>query len=100
MDKTRILRLVLLVVAIPVSFVMAFLCALPFESLGIPIPGMLASHVLVSPSSRSPHEFAGVGEMLRMQIVVDWLFWFALLCLGYFVFTKMSQKLKELRSNE
>jgi hypothetical protein len=91
MEKRTILKLVLVGVAIPASFVMAFVGSLPFEKLGIRTPGMIASDAFVRPSP-PPHEFASVGEGLRMQIIVDWIFWFAVMYALYWLFRRFGRK--------
>ena len=81
----------LVIAAIPVSFVMDNVMWLPFEKLGVRTPGMLASDVFVQPSSPS-QGFAAVGTGLRVQVIVDWLLWFVLLCALYALLHKLWQK--------
>lgn len=96
MQKRTILKMLLMIVAIPVSFAMAFIGALPFEKLGLRTPGMLASNVFVPPS-HSPHEFDAVADGLKVQIVVDWVFWLAVICGLYVLFARFGRKSGQTR---
>jgi hypothetical protein len=59
------------------------------DNLGIRTPGTLASHALVPPK---PQDW--LGDQLGMQIFVDSIFWFAVMCGIYFLVTKLGQKSK------
>jgi len=59
-------------------------------NLGIRTPGGLASDVLVPPRPY-PNQLAAVGDGLRMQMSVDWIFWFGVICGTYFLVTKLGR---------
>jgi hypothetical protein len=66
------------------------------DNLRIRTPGMLASHLLIHPTSIE-QRFEAVGEALTMQMSVDWVFWFGVMYLGYFVVTRFRRRLKGRR---
>ncbi len=59
------------------------------DNLGIRTPGTLASHALVPPK---PQDW--LGDQLRIQIFVDRIFWFAVMCGIYFLVAKLGRKSK------
>jgi hypothetical protein len=89
--KGMVFTVALVIAAIPVSFVMAFVMSSPFEKLGVRTPGMLVSDAFVHPSSPS-QGFAVVGTGLRVQIIADWVFWFGFLCALFALLHKLWQK--------
>jgi hypothetical protein len=63
------------------------------DNLGIRTPGTLVSDASCPPRP-FPNQLEAVGEGLRMQMFVDWIFWLAVLCLIYFLGAKVGRKLK------
>jgi hypothetical protein len=63
------------------------------DNLGIRTPGTLASGALVS---QSPGDW--LGDQLQAQIIVDWVFWFAVMCAIYFLVAKLVAGLKSARN--
>jgi hypothetical protein len=91
MDKRKLLKVALLIVAIPLSLAMAAFAFILSEELGVRTPGRLASDFLVPPS-RPPHEFGAVVEGIKLMVFVDWLFWFGVLCVLYILYTRLGRK--------
>jgi hypothetical protein len=54
-----------------------------------------AYDALVPPSSSFHQEFASVGQGIRVQIIVDWVFWFALICALYWVLGSVGRKARK-----
>jgi hypothetical protein len=49
-------------------------------------PGMIASDILIHPVFGNEREmYAAVGDRAFVQLAVDWLFWFVVVCLIYFL---------------
>ena len=63
------------------------------DNLRIRTPGTLVSDALVPPKPY-PNQLEAVGEGLRMQMFVDWIFWFAVMCGIYFLVAKLGGKSK------
>jgi hypothetical protein len=83
MKKGKALKASLVVAGLAVSLFLAIGGSSIEDNLGIRTPGTIASEVLVRPRP-FPHSFGAVGEGLRMQMFVDWVFWFLLMWLIYF----------------
>jgi hypothetical protein len=76
-------------VATAISFVLAGAGFGIFKDrLGVTTPGILVSHALFPPSA-SQRQFDLVGDVLRVQIIVDWAFWFALMWALYWLFRRL-----------
>ena len=56
-------------------------------------PGMIASDILIHPvlGGDQPASFAAAGDKALVQITMDWLFWFVVVCLTYFLFKRICQ---------
>jgi hypothetical protein len=80
------------VAAAGVSFFLALAGTVFEQSFGISTPGTLAARAWVPINNRSPHEFEGIGEIARTQILVDWLFWFAVLYAAYKIYMRIGRK--------
>ena len=92
MKKGTVPKAILVVAGLAVSLFLAIGGSSVEDNLGIRTPGTLASAVLVPPRP-FPHAFGAVGDGLRMQVFVDWVFWFALMWLVYFAVTTVGQLL-------
>jgi hypothetical protein len=92
MKKGTVLKAILVVAALALSLFLAIGGSSIEDNLGIRTPGTIASKVLVSPKP-FPHAFGALGDGLRMQMFVDWVFWFALMWLVYFAVTKLGRLL-------
>ncbi len=84
MKKGAIRKAILAVAGLAVSLFLAIGGASIEYNLGIRTPGTIASEVLVPPRP-FPHAFEAVGDGLRTQMFVDWIFWFAVMYLIYFL---------------
>ncbi|MGA8503954.1 MAG: hypothetical protein WB683_20560 [Candidatus Sulfotelmatobacter sp.] len=62
-------------------------------NLGIRTPGTLVSGALVR---QSPGDW--LGDQLQAQIIVDWIFWFAVMCGIYFLVAKLIGRSKIARN--
>jgi hypothetical protein len=94
--KKMILKTVLVGAAISVSFILAAAgFGILHDRFGITTPGMLVSDALVPPSPSYHQEFASVGQAIRVQIIVDWLFWFALICALYWLLGRLGRKARQ-----
>jgi hypothetical protein len=90
MKKGRALKTSLVVTGLAVSLFLAIGGPSIEDNLGIRTPGTIASEVLIPPRP-VPHAFEAVGDGLRMQMFVDWVFWFALMWLIYFAATRVGR---------
>jgi|HubBroStandDraft_6_1064221.scaffolds.fasta_scaffold20042_2 hypothetical protein len=91
MKKKTILNIVLALIGLAASLLLAIGGSSIEDNLHVRTPGMIALKVLVHPKP-SPHEFEAVGQGLRLQMFVDWLFWFGLMWVLYRVTTKLSHR--------
>ncbi len=67
------------------------------DGYSIPTPGVLAARVLAPPRAY-PNELQSLGESLRVQIFVDWVFWFAVMYAAYFFVKKIvNDRTKDVR---
>ena len=92
MKKGTLYRALLVIVGILVSFVLALGAWGIYSNYGIRTPGI---RFAVALASNKPEELGRLGEVLRIQFCVDFVFWFVVLCLIYFVITKVRQASKE-----
>jgi hypothetical protein len=97
MKKWALLKAFLLLLGLAVSLFLAIGGASIEYNLGIRTPGTIASEVLVPPRA-FPHALGAVGDGLRVQMFVDWVFWFAVLYLVYFVIRKLFRSLAKRQS--
>lgn len=91
MKKPTIFNSVLAGAGLALSLLLAVGGSAIETSCGVRTPGTLAAQALVRPR---PQDFGAIGDMLRTQMFVDWIFWFAALWLLYFIVTRISQRLK------
>jgi hypothetical protein len=91
MKKKTTLNIVLALIGLAASLLLAIGGSSIEDDFHVRTPGMIASKVLVHPKP-SPHEFEAVGQGLRVQMFVDWFFWFVLMCVLYRVTTKLSHR--------
>jgi hypothetical protein len=91
MKKKTILNVMLALIGLAASLLLAIGGSSIEDNVHVRTPGMIASKVLVHPKP-SPQEFEAVGQGLRVQMFVDWLFWFVLMCVLYRVTTKLSHR--------
>lgn len=96
MKATTTFKVLLAVVGLALSLFFAMGGSSIQDNLGIRTPGMLASDALVPPKPY-PHQFAAVGEGLRTQIFVDWIFWFVVMYLIYFVVKRLCERSNDRR---
>jgi hypothetical protein len=76
-------------VAAVVGLFLAFGSWALLDKYGIRSPGIWWAESLPPPSE--PGIGAGLGEMLQTQLVVDWIFWFAVICGTYFLITRLGR---------
>ena len=91
MKKNTILNVAFVTIGLALSLFLAIGGYTIFDNSGIPTPGVLAARALVPPR---PQDFGGVGDKLGMQMLVDWIFWFAVMCGIYFLLSKLGGKSK------
>lgn len=92
MKRNTIFKVLLAVVGLALSLFLA----VGGDSYRIPTPGVLLARVLAPPRAY-PNQLQSLGERLRVQIFVDWIFWFALMYLAYFFAKKLGQRSNEGR---
>lgn len=97
MKRGTILKAILVVTALAVSLFLAIGGSSIEVNLGIRTPGTIASEILIRPRP-FPHEFAAVGDGLRMQMLVDWIFWFAVMYLIFFLAKRVLRSLTKSHS--
>jgi hypothetical protein len=97
MKKDTIFNIVLTTMGLALSLFLAIGGWSIRENLGIRTPGMLVSDALVPPKP-SPNQLEAVGEGLRMQMFVDWIFWFAVMLAIYLMVTALGRRLKVPRA--
>ncbi len=87
MKKDTVLKAILVVTGLAVSLFLAFGSASILDNLGIRTPGIIAWQDL------APDGAIGVG--MTIQLLVDWVLWFAVLFLVYFVVTRIFRSLSK-----
>ncbi|MFZ0279883.1 MAG: hypothetical protein WA254_02045 [Candidatus Sulfotelmatobacter sp.] len=91
MKKAAIFRLALAVVGLAISLFLAVGGSSLYDNFRIPTPGVLAARLV----PQSPNEW--MGNQLGVQILVDWIFWFAVMLGIYFPARMLSRRLKGRR---
>jgi hypothetical protein len=92
MNKRIIVKIVLASAAMAASFILAGAgYGIFYEKLGIRTPGIIASRTFVPPKPN----LASLGEDLTVQLLVDWVFWFAVVCLLYWLFGWLGRKVRK-----
>jgi len=86
-------RGVLAIAAVILSLVLAIASLLLSTLVPIYTPGVLAVQL---PVARG-HYFSRPDLAIVMEVGIDWVFWFAVLCLAYFLVRKFSRRSKEPR---
>jgi hypothetical protein len=97
MKKGTILKATLVVAGLAVSLFLAIGGPSIEYNLGIRTPGTIASDLLVRPRSL-PQAMGAVGDGLRLQMFVDWIFWFAVMYLIYLFAKRASRSLTKSHS--
>ena len=77
---------------VAVSFLLALVSLLVALGFGFPIPGSLAVWIPISQG----HYFSSIPAALTLEVAVDWLFWFALMCTVYFLAARRRRRSKAL----
>jgi len=95
--KNPILKIVLVPAGLAASLGLAFFGYSFYAGSGIRTPGILLAEAIF-PARHSAGEFAaGLGQTLRLQMFVDWVFWFAVMWLLYLLFARLGRKSGEPR---
>ncbi len=94
MKKNTILNAVLVAGGVALSLLLAVGAWSIYTNCGIRTPGILATESL---PKIGQGELAGFGEMLKTQLFVDWIFWFVVLWLLYFLIVRLTRRLKRPR---
>ncbi|MFY9912218.1 MAG: hypothetical protein WAK56_20425 [Candidatus Sulfotelmatobacter sp.] len=94
MKKTTILNTVMVGGGLALSFFFALGGWAINTNCGIRTPGILVAQSL---PTNGQSELAGFGEMLKTQLFVDWIFWFVVLWLLYFLIVRLTRRLKRPR---
>ena len=87
MKVNTILKTVLVFLGLALS---AFL-AIGGDRFPIPTPGVLAARAFVPPRPY-PNQLQSLGNRLRLQMFVDWIFWLALMSVLYLLTIKLSRR--------
>jgi hypothetical protein len=88
-------RLLLAIIAVPVSVALTFISWRFAAESSLKTPGKLASDFFVRPSG-VPQEF-DVGGGLRVQFTVDAVFWFALVCGVYLLVRTLRRRARSIQ---
>ena len=91
MKKNTIFNVVLVVVGLLLSLFLSFGGESIYENFGVNTPGHLAARVFVPPRPY-PHQLEALGDALRTEMFVDWIFWFVLMYLIYFLATRIGRR--------
>jgi hypothetical protein len=87
MKKRIIAKVVVIFLAIALSLFLAF-CGAGIESqFSIRTPGTIAAPMFVHP--KFVGDFAAVGTYIEAQILIDWIFWFVVFSVSYFLLVKV-----------
>jgi hypothetical protein len=89
MKKNTILNVAFVTIGLALSLFFAIGGYTIFDNSGIPTPGVLASRAFVPPTPGTL-----LGNQLEVQMFVDWIFWFAVMCGIYFLVAKLGGKPK------
>ncbi len=89
MKKKTILNVVLVAVGLAVSLFLSFGGESIYDNLGINTPGHWAARIIVPPQ---PWNWGAIGDRLRTEMFIDWIFWFAVLYLIYFSVRRIGRR--------
>jgi len=94
MNADRVFNIALLLVGLAASFFLSFGAESIHDNLGLSTPGYLAGRVLFPPDRHYADRWKVVGESMKGEMIVDWIFWFAVMWLIYFLVVRLSRKFK------
>ena len=90
MKNKKIVNVILAVMGLALSLFLA----VGGDSFRVPTPGVLAAKVLAPPQPY-PNQLNSLGDSLRIQMFVDWIFWLVVMYLIYFLIKKLSRRFQE-----
>jgi hypothetical protein len=88
-NKKSISKALLFSAAVVLSLFLSLVSWVLYDKVGMRTPCIVAAEILAPPSHSA---FSGVGSGLRVQFIVDWLFWLTLMCLLYWFFRRLHRR--------
>jgi hypothetical protein len=94
MNWKTVSKVILVMIALAASCFLGFGGEAIYETFGISTPGLIASRIFARRVARD-WTWASLGEILRIQWLVDWAFWLLLMCLAYFLIKRLARSVNK-----